>query len=50
MTASRGIGKEAQKDPMSKWGFQPPNGTQTLKFATITYLSSKIQNIWINSS
>ena len=28
MTTSREIGKKAQKEPMSKWGFQPPNGAQ----------------------
>ena len=37
MTASREIGKKAQKEPMSKWGFQPPNGAQILKFSKITY-------------
>ena len=37
MTASKKIGKKAQKEPMSKWGFQPPNGTQISKFSKITY-------------
>ena len=37
MTASREMGKKAQKEPMSKWGFQPPNGAQILKFSKITY-------------
>ena len=37
MTASKKIGKKAQKEPMSKWGFQPPNGAQILKFSKITY-------------
>ena len=37
MTASKKIGKKAQKELMSKWGFQPPNGTQILKFSKITY-------------
>ena len=35
MNASKKIGKKAQKEPMS--GFQPPNGTQILKFSKITY-------------
>ena len=38
MTASKKeIDKKAQKEPMSKWGFQPPNGAQILEFSKITY-------------
>ena len=31
MTTSREIGKKAEKEPMSKWGFQPQNGAQILE-------------------
>ena len=44
MTASREIGKKAQKEPMSKWGFQPPNGAQILKFSKVTYRFLKKSN------
>ena len=37
MTGSRDIGKKPQKEPMSKWGFPPPNGAQISKFSKITY-------------
>ena len=37
MTASKKIGKKAQKEPMSKWGFQTPNGAQILKFSKTNY-------------
>ena len=37
MTASREIGKKAQKEPMSKWGFQPPNGAQILESSKLTH-------------
>ena len=44
MTASREMGKKAQKEPMSKWGFQPPNGTQILRFFE-NYLQILRQNL-----
>ena len=44
MTASREIGKKAQKEPMSKWGFQPQNGAQILKIS-IKYLQILRQNL-----
>ena len=36
MTASRAMGKKAQKEPVSKWGFQSPIVAQVLKFSKIT--------------
>ena len=37
MTTSREIGKRAEKELMSKWGFQPPKRAKILKFSKITY-------------
>ena len=44
MTASREMGKKAQKEPMPKWGFQPPNGAQILKIFE-NYLQILQQNL-----
>ena len=42
MTALREMGKKDQKEPMSKWGFQPPNGAQ---FFFKNYLQILRQNL-----